>query len=352
MAKGTIQFPEGSYSGEVLDHLLKLTANENETYKKGLIHVETDIRYKLTLPTATIGRVIQPNVPTPDVKLSREREDGFNTIKIAERTLEPKDFMIFKSWYPEAMASYWKPFQPFDNLLFRELDPDVQADFVSLVLDEKNRWIGQAIWQSVAGGEAKSGIVAPEGELELGNQTDDFSYFDGAIKRIVDSFSAENDIDKAVQVGDALLDSGEAVENALYAIYRQVPDNMRSQTAEMSYIVSYETWLMYDEYASKQGYKYIDNTLENKRLFKGSKIIPVAGVPNHTIVYGKFNNSQTSNLWMGIDWASERDEDVFKIGNLYEFSAEKFIQMRMKMDVNIVRPSEILVHTAYKKKTE
>ena len=41
--------------------------------------------------------------------------------------------------------------------------------------------------------------------------------------------------------------------------------------------------------------------------------------------------------------------DILKIDRLQANSELFFFQMRMKMDVNIVRPAEIVVHTAYKK---
>lgn len=54
-----------------------------------------------------------------------------------------------------------------------------------------------------------------------------------------------------------------------------------------------------------------------------------------------------SNLWMGVDFAN--DTEILKVDRLQANSELFFMQMRMKMDVNIVRPAEIVVHTAYKK---
>jgi hypothetical protein len=53
-----------------------------------------------------------------------------------------------------------------------------------------------------------------------------------------------------------------------------------------------------------------------------------------------------SNLWMGVDYAN--DQQVVKIDKLQSNSELYFFQMRMKMDVNIVRPAEIVVWTNYK----
>ena len=52
-------------------------------------------------------------------------------------------------------------------------------------------------------------------------------------------------------------------------------------------------------------------------------------------------------LRLSVDYAN--DTDILKIDRLQANSELFFFQMRMKMDVNIVRPAEIVVHTAYKK---
>ena len=50
---------------------------------------------------------------------------------------------------------------------------------------------------------------------------------------------------------------------------------------------------------------------------------------------------------MGVDYAN--DTEVLKVDRLQSNSELFFVQMRMKMDVNIVKPAEIVVHTAYTK---
>lgn len=49
---------------------------------------------------------------------------------------------------------------------------------------------------------------------------------------------------------------------------------------------------------------------------------------------------------MGVDYAN--DAEVVKVERLQANSELYFFQMRMKMDVNIVRPAEIVAWTAYK----
>lgn len=351
----TIIYPTGSYGGEVLDKLLTLTYNDNDTYRHGLIHVQTGVKYKLTLPLATMGKVIQDAAATPTIESGRAGEGGFNTVTITERFLQPNHFGIFQIWQPEVMASYWKEFSPIKNQLFRELDPVVQADFLNLLTQTKNEEIGEAIWMGVRDGvEAMTGYTPVEGLAKIGSvdptqpAAKGNTYFDGVIARILKSMKSTNAVDKVNITGSEKLETGEAVEIALKAMYKQVKDSLRSQTRHMKFVVSWTTWLLYDEYLTEHGVvKYTDNTKENTRLFRGIEILPIHGCPDHTIVLSKFTKNQDSNLWMAIDWANPKDEEVMSMDRLYAFSSEWFVKMTFKCDVNIVKPSEMYAHTAY-----
>ena len=96
-----------------------------------------------------------------------------------------------------------------------------------------------------------------------------------------------------------------------------------------------------------QQVKYSENTEVNRYRFKGKRIIPIVGIPEHTMVLDEFSTGMDSNHWMGVDYAN--DTDILKIDRLQANSELFFFQMRMKMVVNIVRPAEIVVHTAYTK---
>ena len=93
--------------------------------------------------------------------------------------------------------------------------------------------------------------------------------------------------------------------------------------------------------------KYTENADENKARYKGHRIIVINGIPENTIFLGKFTRDMNSNLWMGVDYAT--DEESIKVEPLQANSELYFFQMRMKMDVNFVRPSEVVVWTTYHK---
>lgn len=344
----TVNILQNGYSGEVLEDLLTYTAQGNDTFREGLIHIKSGIQHQYTLPAIKIGNVIQDNVPTPTSNHGAKGADGENEYTLTARTLVPQDFMVYLEFNPRDYEKYWKFAQPDGNLVFRELDPKIQATMLRLLIEKKNEYIGNAIWTSAKGGADKAGITIPTDSTLIGANKE--KYFDGALKRILDNVSATDPETIAggqcVISGNTELTDGASVEKALYAMWKKCPKQIRKKSS-LVFIIGWDAWDAYDQYISDKQVKYTENTEVNKYRFKGKRIIPIVGIPEHTIVLGEFTQGMESNLWMGVDYAN--DMDVLKIDRLQANSELFFFQMRLKMDVNIVRPAEIVVHTAYKK---
>ena len=344
----TVSFLQNGYNGEVLEDLLTYTAQGNDTYREGLIHIKSGIQHKYTLPAIKLGDIIQDNVPTPQSNHGAKGPNGENEYQFTERHLIPQDFMVYLEFNPRDYEKYWKFAQPDGNLVFRELDPKIQATMLRLLMDKKNEYIGNAIWTAAKGGEAAAGIVNPVDCIKIGRGKE--KYFDGFVKRVIDNVNATDaETIAGGQVlisGNTELTDGAAVEKALYAMWKKCPKQIRKKSG-LSFIIGWDAWDAYDQYISDKQVKYSENTEVNRYRFKGKRIIPIVGIPEHTIVLGEFTPGMESNLWMGVDYAN--DTEVLKVDRLQSNSELFFFQMRMKMDVNIVRPAEIVVHTAYKK---
>lgn len=344
----TINFAQNGYNGEVLEDLLMYTAQGNDTFRHGLIHIKAGIQHKYTLPSVKLGDIIQDNAPTPTSTHGGKGDNGENEYTFTERYLEPQDFMVYLEFNPRDFEKYYKAFQPDGNLVFRELDPKVQTAMLRLLLDKKNEYLGNAIWTGSKGGTAKAGITVPDGATAIGGGKE--KYFDGLVKRMIDNAYSEDATEVAggqvIVAGNTLLETGKNVEDALYAMWKACPKQIR-QSSDLAFIIGWEAWDLYDQYLSDKQVKYSDNTDVNNYRFKGKRIIPIVGIPEHTIVLGVFNTGMTSNFWMGVDYSN--DSEVLKIDRLQANSELYFFQMRMKMDVNIVNPAEIVLHTAYSK---
>lgn len=357
---GTINYSANGYNGEVLEDFLVYTVQGNETYEEGLIHIVPGIQKKKTLPHIKLGSIIQDNQPTPNSTHGGPGQDGENTYTISERYLEPQDFMVYIEFNPRDFEEYWRPFQPEGKLVFRELDPKVQATMAHLLLDQKDSYIGQSIWCSRKGGPSASYVSDSNENVELGGSCDagPMKYFDGAVMRVinnVEAASAANPTDaeknevasgKVIIAGNTALTTGEQIQNALYAMWRKAPKRVR-RNKKFRFVMPEEMWDILDSYWSNKDVKYADDTEENKKRFKGKRISTINDLPENTIFLGKFTSDMNSCLWMGVDYAT--DQDSLVVAPLQNNSELYFFQMRMKVDVNLVLPGEIVVWTTYHK---
>lgn len=349
----SVIFKQNTYAGEVLEDLLTYTAQGNDTYQEGLIHIKSGIQFKYAIPTAKLGKIIQDNKPTPTSSdgAGDGNVDGKNQYTITQRFLEPQEFMVYVEFNPRDFEKYFRFAQPDGNLVFRELDPKIQAKLLRLLMDKKNEYLGEAIWCSAKGGKSAAKVTAPSGCTEIGGENGGgpMKYFDGVIKRILaNTATTATEEEKAggqvIMAGTTELTTGANVEAALNAMWRKCPKSIRKKSS-LAFVCGWDVWDLYDQYLSDKQSKYSDNTKVNEYRFKGKRIVPIVGVPEHTIVLGEFSTGMNSNLWMGVDYAN--DTEVVKVERLQANSELYFFQMRMKMDVNIVRPAEIVCWTAY-----
>ena len=337
---------ETNYTGEVLEELLTLTAQKTDTFAKGLIHVEPQIQKQLTLPSIKLGKIIQDRKPTPDSSVGE--------YSFAERYLAPKDFMIYLEFNPREFERYYKAFQPVDNLVFRKLDPYVQAKMLRLLMEGKEAYIDQAIWCSATATQkakiANSDGIEGTSIIGAENEYGQMKYWDGAIARMLMNANAEEDSEDKksgdiILAGNGSFANGEAVETELYNMYHKLPPKIRAISG-LKILMDYNTWDMYDQYLTAKEHKYVDNTQINARTFKGKQIIPMVAFPDNTIIIGKFSSGRDSNLWMSVDMAD--DINVIQCDKLQNNSELYFFKALMKIDVNIVKPSEIIAHLPYK----
>lgn len=334
-----------NYTGEVLEELLTDTAQKTDTFNRGLIHVKPQIQKKFALPSVRLGKIIQDRKETPDSSLGE--------YTFAERHLEPQDFMIYLEFNPRDFEEYYRPFQPVNNLVFRELNPAVQAVMIRLLLEGKNEYVDQAIWCSAKSDQkAKIANSSGEGVSLIGGENDygPMKYFNGAFARILMNVNADSDSEdaksgKVMTAGNGTFSGGEEVETELYNMWNALPPKIQNISG-LKILMDYTTWNKYDQYLSNHENKYVDNTQINVRNFKGKSIIPMVSFPENTIVIGKFTDGRDSNLWMSVDTAD--DINVIVVDRVQNNSEKYFFKALMKMDVNIVKPSEIMAHLPYK----
>ena len=149
--------------------------------------------------------------------------------------------MVYLEFNPRDYEKYYKFAQPEGNLVFRDLDPKVQAKMLRLLMDRKNEYIGESIWCSAKGGSAAAKITAPEGCTTIGgeNAGGPMKYFDGAIKRILANTATNaTEVEKAggqvIIAGTTELSTGANVEAALNAMWKKCPKQIRKKASHIA----------------------------------------------------------------------------------------------------------------------
>lgn len=264
--------------------------------------------------------------------------------------------MVYLEFNPRDYEEYYRPFQPKGNLVFRTLDPKVQSTMIRLLMERKMEYINHAIWCSADATEkakisSADGSVAA-GDTEIGGDDDagPMKYFNGAIARMLmnAAAAATSEDAKSGQInvaGTGTFADGEAVEKELFAMWRATAPKIRKKPG-LVILMDYKSWDAYNQYMAGKTVKYNDNRTENEHRFQGKRIIPMVALPEDTIIMGCFTTGVDSNLWMGVDYAN--DEEVLQVEKLQNNSELYFFKMLLKVDVNIVRPSEITAHLPFK----
>ena len=102
-------------------------------------------------------------------------------------------------------------------------------------------------------------------------------------------------------------------------MWKALPVKLRNSPG-LKFVMDWTSWDAYDQYLTSKDGKYVDNTT-------------------------KFTDGRDSNLWMSVDVAD--DINVIQVEKKQANSELWFFKALMKVDVNVVKPGEIVAHLPY-----
>lgn len=325
-----------TYAGEVLEAFITKAVTGNDTVDKGLIMVKSGIQKEYTIPRMTLGGIVQERKSTP------VSGDSQGTFTIDEKKLIPDDLMVYTEFNPRDFEQFWKFAQPNGNLVFRDLDPDVQVAMVGEIFKELNRWFGVAIWHGSKTGNAAINVGGAAGGIVPGSNS--YDRFDGLLYKMLDNITNGSAGDQVTLSGNGNLATGTAVLAALNAGFDAIPKAIRG-SRDLKIIMDWATWDLFDNHLISQDFKHADYTGTNKERFRGIPIVKVNGFPAESFLIGEFSASRSGNLWMGVDY--DNDDSVLQVDKLQANSELHFFKMLMKADTQIAQPSELVLHTPF-----
>lgn len=294
-----------NYSGELYEHILVLSMLGNELADRGLIHLLPDVKSKVYIPRLKSSNVLQRRVPSPDKSTSK------GDIDYSERTLEPRDVMVYTEFNPRAFEMLWKRYQPSGNLVFSELPEEIKSKVIEIILQQVATEMGER-------------LINAEYDKDKAE-----AFFDGFVARIASASGA-----KQVETTESTM------IGRLKAVYDAIPQPML-KNPNLRILMSSSDWHRYDDELTALPSKAKDPTTTNVKKYKDVRIEDLAHWPQGFIVATICGGGLDSNMWVAC--ALETDTETVQIDKVSNASEMYFLKMLMKVDTNIAFEEELVV---------
>jgi hypothetical protein len=258
--------------------------------------------------------------------------------------------MLYYEFNPRDFEAHWYAEQLKPQLLARDLPQTVEAYMVMQQMKRLNEWFEYAIWRSRKQYDDTGANVDPTTKGAAASDAQYF-YFDGMIKRLLDGATVPPVGQRTILVGSpATLVAGTAgggEENVIDAFTRThalVPDALlfKYGVTGLKFLVNYKTQKLYEQALSTNTFKNQDTTEKGINRYKGYDIVPLAGIPDNTIVACYAMPDLESNVWIGIN--STQDNQL-QLSKLQANSELYFIKGLFKMDTNAGFFDQIVLYT-------
>jgi hypothetical protein len=332
-----------TYAGEAAALFITKPVIEMDTVQKGCAHVQDGIKKHYTIPRIDVSGFIQKRAPTP-ISQGKISVDG--------TVLIPLDLMLYIEFNPRDYEAHWMAYQLDPKLLDREL-PATAEEFTMLqTMKRLNEFFENATWRSrLVFDPSNPATVTPasKGQASTDNA---YFYFDGLITKLLNAAANSSNGKVTVQVGSPLvLVSGTAsggqenVTAAFSRTYALVPQALlfKYGSKGLKFHVSYLTQQVYEKDLQLSTFKNQDTTEKGINRYNGYDIVPLAGMPDNTIVACISAPGIESNLWIGCN--SDQDETGLMLSRLQANSELYFIKGLFKMDTQIGFPDFCVLYT-------
>lgn len=300
-----------TYAGEVASQFIVKALSGLDTVKGGHVYVKDGIKKKFTIPRFVVDDMIQERQATPT---------SGGTATVDAKTIQPQDYMMYFEFNPRDFEDHWQAVNLNPALLDAELPPTVESVLIQESMKFHNNFLERKIWQN-------TDYVAPT----EGSSPD---YFNGFVKKMLDDANT-------IKVTSPVTLTVANIEAKLQATEDAIPASLTYDPA-MKFFVSYKTGKLWERAQTAGDFKGINNTQKGVMMFQGRQVVPLAGVPNDTIIAAKGSASLDSNLWLGIN--SQEDNQI-QLARLQANSELFFIKMLFKADVQFGFGEEVVIYT-------
>jgi hypothetical protein len=261
------------------------------------------------------------------------------------RVIVPRDLMLYIEFNPRDYEAHWQAVNLEPKLLSRELPPTANEFTMLQTMKRLNEFFEKATWRSrLVFDPSNPGFVTPSSKGQAAADSVYF-YFDGLMTKLLNDPATLQMSSPAVLVAGTASGGQENVSAALNRVYAAVPQALlfKYGSKGLKFHCSYLTQQVYEQDLLLGTFKNQDTSEKGINRYKGYDLVPLAGMPDNTIIACISNSDLDSNLWLGVN--STDDQDGLQLARLQSNSELFFIKGLFKMDTQIGFPDFVVLYT-------
>ena len=261
------------------------------------------------------------------------------------RVIVPRDLMLYIEFNPRDYEAHWQAVNLDPKLLNRELPPTANEFTMLQTMKRLNEFFEKATWRSrLVFDPSNAGYVTPGSK---GQATTDsaYFYFDGLMTKLLNDAATLQVASPLVLVAGVASGGQENITAALNRIYATVPQALlfKYGSKGLKFHCSYLTQQVYEQDLLLATFKNQDTSEKGINRYKGYDMVPLAGMPDNTIIACISCSDLESNLWLGVN--STEDQDGLQLARLQNNSELFYIKGLFKMDTQIGFPDFVVLYT-------
>lgn len=301
-----------------------------DSIQKGVCYVQDGIKKKHTIGRIDFSNPLQTRAATPTTS---------GTFTVDGRTLEPQDLMVYTEFNPRDYESHWLAEQLSQTLLARELPVTAENYMMQIGLNRAFEQVENGIWMGSTTYTATPG-TSGNGQI---------CFFDGFLKKMVNDSSVQKvasplPLSAAASSGSVynIADAFDALLK-LVAQYKKALLARPSRYERLKFIVSINTEQIYQTFiTTSQTFKGVNTTDRGINKYKGYEIVPIAGMPDDTIIFCECTDDVESNLYVGMNSMEDNNLQLMRLQNNSELF---FLKGLMKYDVQYAFSEQTFLFT-------
>lgn len=313
------------YAGTFASYFWLPATFSMDTIQKGIVYVQDGIKKKHTIGRVDFADPLQPRTATPTTS---------GTFTVDGRTLYPADMMCYTEFNPRDYEQHWLAEQLSPTLLARELPVTAENYMLQIGLNRTFESIEGGLWM---------GSLDYAGNYPVGTPQYQWQFFDGFLKKMVNDIAVLRPAiaEVALTTGN-IATSFDTLLN-LIATNKKALLSKPTRYERMKFLVSINTEQLYHTFITTSlTFKGVNTTDRGINLYKGYEVVPIAGMPDDTIVFTESVNDVSSNLYVGMNSMEDNNLQLMRLQNNSELF---FFKGLMKYDTQYGFSEQIALYT-------